>query len=78
MSRLSRKNKTEDELGIKSSGGMFDLFDNQVKLTYRLTDKEYDKLAGDMTDEEMDIFLKDQLTFGEKRKLLQIYNKYLK
>ncbi len=78
MSRLSRKNKTEDELGIKSSGGMFDLFDNQVKLTHRLTDKEYDKLAGDMTDEEMDIFLKDQLTFGEKRKLLQIYNKYLK
>lgn len=77
MGRLDRKNRTEADMGIKGSGGMLDLFDNQIKLAHRLNDREYDTLAEKMTDEEMDVFLKDNLTFAEKRKLLAIYKKYL-
>lgn len=78
MSRLSRKNRTEEDLGIKSSGGIFDLFDNEVKGVFRITDEEYDFIAEHIKDEEKDIIFKDNLTFSEKRQCLIIVDKYLK
>ena len=40
MSRISRKNRTD--LGLKSSGGVFDLFDNVIKEVWRVNDEESD------------------------------------
>ena len=42
--RLERRNRTYGDLGIKSSGGMFDLFDNAIKEIYRINDNEYNYL----------------------------------
>ena len=78
MSRLSRKNRTEEELGIKSRGGMFDLFDNEVKNVLRITDEEYDHLADKIADDEINFVFKDNLTFSEKRRCLIIVDKHLK
>lgn len=78
MSRLDRRKRELSELGIKSSGGMLDLFDNAVKETYRLNDDEYDFIAERITDNEADIFLNMKLSFKDKRKVLKILDKYLK
>jgi hypothetical protein len=77
MSRLSRKNRTNSECGIKSSGGITDLFDNMVKSLWRIDDEEYDFIIERMTDSEMDLFLKESPTFAEKRKMIILVERLL-
>lgn len=77
MSRLSRRNRTNFECGIKSSGGITDLFDNLIKTTWRITDREYDDILEKMTDEEMDLFIKENPTFNEKRKMIILVERLL-
>lgn len=77
MKRLSRKNITDIDLGILASGGMFDLVDNAIKESLRITDKEYDFLVEKTTDEELNLLIKENKTFSDKRKLSIILNKYL-
>jgi len=52
MSRAARRNWTEDMLGLKSSGGLLDLFDNAIKASYRITDEEYDYMSENMTEDD--------------------------
>lgn len=73
--RLSRKNRTVEDLGILSSGGLMDLFDNQTKIFFRLNDNEYDFLCDQIEDEDEDFSTlfgstKVQMTFPQKRKML--------
>ena len=77
LSRSSRRNRTCSELGIKSKGGMTDLFDNAIKEVYRINDDEYDYLAEKLTDEEMNLFLSEKLIFSEKKQLLSILEQHL-
>ena len=77
MSRLLRKNRTNSECDIKTSGGITDLFDNTIKSVWRINDQEYDSILEKMTDEEMDLFIKEVPTFQEKRKLLLLIEKYI-
>ncbi len=77
MSRLSRKNRTCEDLGIKSSGGMLDLFDNVIKEAFRITDDEFDFLAENITDEDMKIMFNENPSFAEKRQCLLIVEKYV-
>jgi hypothetical protein len=79
MSRLSRRNRTEKEMGIKNSGGLPDLFDNAIKYAYRLTDDEYDYLLEmvEDKDDEHDLLLSEEFTFAGKRQVLAVLNKYL-
>ncbi len=77
MSRLSRKNRTNSECGIKSSGGITDLFDNMVKSLWRIDDEEYDFIIERMTDSEMDLFLKENPTFAERRKMIILVERLL-
>lgn len=77
MSRITRRNWTPQQLGILSSGGLGDLFDNQFKLTYRVTDQEYDLLGDAMTDDEMSVIVTENPTFSERRQMIQILNKYI-
>lgn len=78
MLRLSRKNRTDEDLGILSSGGIFDLFDNSVKFAFRINDEELDYLCKSLPEEELDLMVKDDYTFSEKRKLLETLSKNLK
>jgi hypothetical protein len=77
MSRLSRKNRTNYECDIKSSGGVTDLFDNMIKSLWRIDDEEYDFIIERMTDSEMDLFLKENPTFAEKRKMIILVERLL-
>ena len=60
------------------------MFDDVIKQSYNITDEEYDFISLESTDEDLEIFLEglgsleSQSTFGEKRKALEVRNKYLK
>lgn len=75
--RLIRRNRTPDDVGLKSSGGMLDLFDNTIKEIFRVNDDEYDYLCDNMTDDELGLLIKDEFTYQEKRQLITIMDKYL-
>jgi len=77
MSRITRRNWTEDKFGIVSKGSLPDLFDNTVKSVYRITDQEYDLLAEKMTETEMNLFITENPTYAEKRVMIQLLNKYI-
>ena len=71
------------EVELKSSGGLADLFDNAVKQLFNITDEEYDFIAENANDEELDAFtaalggLETKATFAEKRRGLEVRDKYL-
>ncbi len=72
MTRLERKNITEVELGIRNSGGIFDLFDNQFKIVLRITDDEFDNLCEELNDDELGQLVTDNSTYAEKRSILKL------
>ena len=78
MSRLGRRNRTGEDLGLLDSGGMLDVIDNTVKSAFRINDKEYDFIADKLTNEEMELFLNENKSFSEKRKTLVLLEKYLR
>lgn len=77
MSRLSRKNRTPHDLGIKSHGGLNDAFDDAIKEFFRINDSEYDFIAENISDEDSFIFLKTPKTYFEKKEIIKIINKYI-
>jgi hypothetical protein len=77
MSRLARKNRTYEDINLVGSGSVHDAFDNAIKEIYRITDDEYDYIAEKMTEEESQIFVTMEPTYAQKRKLIEIFNKYI-
>ena len=77
MTRLERSKWTEEMVGIKNSGGIADLFDNYFKTNMRITDKEYDHICEIATDEEMEVLAQEELSFSEKRRLLEFLKKHV-
>jgi hypothetical protein len=75
--RLVRRKRTCEDVGIKSSGGMFDLFDNAIKEFLRINDEEYDFLIENATDSELDLLLKQEFTYGEQKEIIRILDKHL-
>ena len=73
-----------EEVKIKGAGGVTDLIDDMIKQAYNITDDEYDFIAGETSDEDLNIFLdglgdfKTTSTFTEKRRALEVRNKYIK
>ena len=71
-----------EEVVIKGHGGLNDAFDDVIKAAYNITDDEYDFIAGEATDEELDLFLDglddSKAPFSTRRKALEVRNKYLK
>ena len=76
--RLSRRNRTEEDLGILHKGGFFDLFDNAVKEIYRINDVEYDYLSEHISNEELEMITSEHLTYAESRKLLKMLEMHLR
>ena len=72
MTRLDRKHWSADKFGIKPSGGILDAFDNSIKSVFRITDQEYDRICLIGTEEQLDVLLQENPTFGQKRHLLQL------
>lgn len=77
VSRCKRKFRPYEDLKIKSSGGMLDLFDNAIKEVYRVTDDEYDYLAENLSDGELSYFVAEELSFNEKKECLRIVQNHL-
>lgn len=71
-----------EEVKIKGHGVLSDIFDDVIKASYNITDDEYDYIAGEATDEELDFFVGGlngvKATFTTRRLALEIRNKYLK
>jgi hypothetical protein len=64
-------------------GGLFDLFDNSIKIGFNITDEELDFICKTATDEELDVFitalgsLGEAASFSKRKSALIIRNKYL-
>lgn len=65
--RLLRKNVDSE---CKNQGGLLDLFDNQVKLIFRINNHQYDGILNIATDEELDILTTECKSFKDKRLLI--------
>lgn len=75
--RLDRKKRTCEDVGIKSSGGMFDLFDNAIKETFRVNDAEYDFIVENATDDELEFLITENMRYDQKRQVIKLLDKYL-
>jgi hypothetical protein len=73
--RSERKKRTDIE--FLNCGGLTDLFDNLVKEIYYINDDEYDYICEKATNEEIEIFVNENATFGEKRQVLKFIDKYI-
>jgi len=57
---------------------MFDVLDEKMQRAYRLTEQQYQFAICRMSDDELeDFILGERPTFAEKRKSLEIRDKYL-
>jgi hypothetical protein len=71
------------EVELKGSGGILDLFDNVIKQLFNSTDEEYDFIAENANDEELQAFVaalgenKEKPSFAERRAALEVRDKYL-
>lgn len=48
-----------------------------MKETYRITDNEYDYLCEKLSDDEMNLFSLENLSFTQKKEILLILTKHL-
>jgi hypothetical protein len=75
--------RPEVEACIVNGGGMQDMFDNVIKVLFNITDDEYDFIAENASDEEINVFLtalgslENESTFAERRRALELRNKLL-
>lgn len=69
MTRLDRKKNFESpEVNIKS---IFSLMDGVMFKVFRVTEQELDKICVLATDDELELFTKEDRTISESRKLLE-------
>ncbi len=77
MNRTLRKKRTASELGIVSSGGITDMFDNTIKGIHHINDKEYDYLCEFLSEDEMDLMITESLSISDRKKLITAIEKHL-
>lgn len=69
MTRLERKNILKD-YDFEVTRGVFGLMDAVMLKTYRITEDELDKICALATDDELELFTKEDRTVVEHRQLL--------
>ena len=75
--------RPEVEACLLSGGGFEDMLDNVIKVLFNITDNEYDFIAENATDEQLNIFLsalgsiEKGSSFTEKRRALELRNEML-
>ena len=77
MIRLDRKVGFTTN-GIMGGTGIAGLLDSTIMETFRITDEEYDYLCEHMSDSEMNSFISGDLSFGDRRMLVIMLDKYIK
>ena len=69
MTRIERKNKLQD-VNYEVTRGVFGLMDAVMLKTFRITEDELDKICMLATDDELELFTKEDRTIRENRQLL--------
>jgi hypothetical protein len=69
MTRLDKKYTHKDE-EIPANRGLFGLMDSVMLKTFRITNEELDKICEIATDDELELFTKEDRTIRESRQLL--------
>lgn len=73
MERIKRRNFDKSFYNIKNKCDILDLIDNNIKLTLRINDDEYNHLCDVLTDDEIKIFTAlNKISFNDKRNLITI------
>ena len=74
---------TRPDIKFKGQGGITDVFDDFIKGAFNITDEEYDFICENASEKELDELLgglgssETLATFSEKKKSLEVRNKYL-
>jgi len=69
MTRLERKNAFQ-ETDVPASRGVFGLMDGVMMKVFRINDDELDKICELATDNELELFTKEDRTISESKELL--------
>jgi len=69
MTRLEKKHTYQEE-EISANSGLFGLMDSVMLKTFRITNEELDKICEIATDDELELFTKEDRTIRESRQLL--------
>jgi hypothetical protein len=74
MTRLDRKKLFEKrDINIKTS--LFGLMDSVMIEVFRITESELDKICELATDDELELFTKEERTISESRRVLEFLKK---
>jgi hypothetical protein len=76
MTRLDRK-FTFKEKDTYSQNGIFGLMDGVMYKVYRITEEELDKICELATDDELELFTKENRTTRESRQILTFLKNYI-
>ena len=76
MTRLNRK-LTFKEKDSYPQNGIFGLIDGFMYKVYRITEEELDKICEIATDDELELFTKENRTIRESRQLLTFLKNYV-
>jgi hypothetical protein len=76
MTRLDRK-LTFKEKDSYTQSGVFGLMDGIMFKVYRITEEELDKICEIATDDELELFTKEDRTIRESRQLLTFLKNYI-
>jgi hypothetical protein len=77
MSRIDRRNWTNEQFGASNQQSLFDLMDDVMKIGYRITDEEYDHLCEVLTEAELDLVITEEPTFAQKRQMIELLNRHI-
>jgi hypothetical protein len=69
MTRLERKNDFQ-ESDVPASRGVFGLMDGVMMKVFRINDDELDKICQIASDDELELFTKEDRTISESKMLL--------
>jgi hypothetical protein len=76
MTRLNRK-LTFKEQEHYSPSGIFGLIDSAMYKVYRISEEELNKICELATDDELELFTKENRTIRESRQLLTFLKTYI-
>ena len=70
MTRLERKSNIQEQDSMDASRGVFGLMDGVMMKVFRINDDELDKICELATDDELELFTKEDRTITESKQLL--------
>ena len=70
MTRLERKGNFQEQDGMDAGRGVFGLMDGVMMKVFRINDDELDKICELATDDELELFTKEDRTISESKQLL--------